>query len=334
MGTGKQGIGLVIGDEYAVVLGTGSDLGEWAIREPAVVAPPSMSAQLELLLAGTEAVSAGTKPLYQHPRRRGYVPGDSLVARDLLAALFQTLRQEVPPANLAVATSPPVVVLTHTASAVAADVVAQAAAQAGWGKVRIVSELAALAALEAVAHHFTGDEILVEAAERSWVHGAAFLPEASNGKWSLHLRALRAHPAAESPSRATPPDELVLARGGACIAAHAIHFAVDEGLPLTWGLLGPDGRLLPLGLVRPESRLVRAFHPPGPDGALIHLAVGCQAESAACQIVLRAFLDPIGTDPAPWLLTVETGRSHEGEVRVATGDGTTVVHEPFRIRLP
>lgn len=328
----------MIGDTVAVAAGLAPDGTEWRVAQPVAVCPPSGSATVELLLAGDEAEAAGVGSLLAAPRRWGYVTGSAAVAGDLLAALLSTVRQQVPPAWLERPSYPPVLVLSHRVTAAAAEVVAQAAMDAGWGRVRIVSELAALAALQLT---LADEETVSVACEHgAWVDEATFAGVPAEGGYLLALTALTAQrgggsqPPSGPPSeaqlaRGTPPVEAQLARGGARLAAcqERVTLTVAPELPLMIGLVADDGAAVVLGPAGEPARYMRALQPPHPDGSLIRL-------TAAGQVLFEAVVEPIADDAGPWLLQADVAEGGRGDISVTAADGTTLVNRPFLIRLP
>ncbi|MDB4897839.1 MAG: hypothetical protein JWN15_4101 [Firmicutes bacterium] len=343
----RQGIGLVIGDTAAVAAGLAPDGTEWSVAQPVAVCAPSSSATVELLLAGDEAKTAGLGPsLLAAPRRWGYVTGSPDVARDLLAALLSTVRQQVPPACLERPSYPPVLVLSHRVTAAAAEVVAQAAMDAGWGKVRIVSELAALAVLQASLTD--GETVSVACVDGAWVQEATFAGRPTDGGYVLELAALTAQrggvspPPSEAPSPAPtePPNEVYLARGGAPVETdlarggarlaacqEQVTLSVAPEFPLMIELVADDGAVVVLGPAGEPARYVRALQVPDPDGSLIRL-------TAVGQILFEAVVEPVSDDAGPWLLQADVAEGRRGEIRLTAADGTIVVNRPFLIRLP
>jgi hypothetical protein len=336
----RQGIGLVIGDTAAVAAGLAPDGTEWSVAQPVAVCAPSSSATVDLLLAGDEAKAAGLgssllvgdeaaaaglgPSLLVAPRRWGYVMGSADVARDLLAALLSTVRQQVSPACLERPSYPPVLVLSHRVTAAAAEVVAQAAMDAGWGKVRIVSELAALAALQL--SFIDNETVSVACGHEAWVDEATFAgTQAAEGGYLLELAALSAGRRQEGGA----PGEADLARGGARLAAcqEQVTLSVAPDLPLTIGLVVDDGAVVVLGPAGEPARYVRALQVPHPDGSLIRL-------TAAGQVLFEAVVEPVPDDAGPWLLQADVAEGRRGELRVTAADGTIVVNRPFLIRLP
>lgn len=348
----RQGIGLVIGDTVAVAAGLAPDGTEWRVAQPVAVCPPSGSATVELLLAGDEAEAAGVGSLLAAPRRWGYVTGSAAVAGDLLAALLSTVRQQVPPAWLERPSYPPVLVLSHRVTAAAAEVVAQAAMDAGWGRVRIVSELAALAALQLT---LADEETVSVACEHgAWVDEATFAGVPAEGGYLLALTALTAQrgggsqPPTELPgppdteprsqpappseahlARGTRPVEAQLARGGARLAAcqERVTLTVAPGLPVMISLVADDGAAVVLGPAGEPARYMRALQPPHPDGSLIRL-------TAAGQVLFEAVVEPVPDAAGPWLLQLDVAEGGRGDISVTAADGTTLVNRPFLIRLP
>lgn len=319
-----QGIGLAIGDAQAVVAGVGADL--WQYSEPALVCAASNTAHVELLLAGEEAKSAGLEPLLRTPRRWGYLPGEPAVATELLAALLTTLRQRVPPPLLARPGLAPALALPHTLGATAAAVVVRAAALAGWGEVRLVSELAALAAAQAAP---AGSQVVVRAGDRQWVHQATF--RQASGEL-LELTGLQTLPGAGG-----APDPAALAAGAArlALAPAGRSLRLGPAVKLQLGLAGA-GAVVPLGPLPPAGRLVRALCPPPDDGVHLQLLVGCQDEVAACQPLAEAFLEPqcAAERAQPWLLTVTLGEGLQGELEIRRPGGASPLRHALRIRLP
>lgn len=326
MDISQQGIGLAIGDQEAVVAGLNRDGREWIVRMPSVVSAPSRAAGVELLLAGHEAAAAGMEPLLRAPRRWGYLPGEPEVARVLLAALLATMRQQGIPRETA---GQPVVALPHTVGATAADILAGAALDAGWGEVCLVSELAALAAFG-----LREGETRVSAFGGRWVHQAHFRTTREGRATRLALQRLEAALAA-SPEL-PPPDAAALARGAAWISAAgpALHLGVAPEVPLMIGLIGSGDAFLPLLRVGETARVVRALAPPPADGVLLQVAAAAfvEGEARGYQVLAEGFLEP--DVPGPWLLIFQGLDGLSGEVAVQSPSGATVLQKRFRIRLP
>ncbi|MDF2630860.1 MAG: hypothetical protein K0R39_4691 [Symbiobacteriaceae bacterium] len=326
-----QGIGLAIGDDFAVAVGFGGEEG-WEVAEPAVVCPPSPGSPVELLLAGREAQAAGQAPLLQSPRRWGYIPGEPAVAKELLTALLMTLHQQILPDLLAQPAFPVVIALSHTLPATVASVMAEAAKAAGWGEVRIVSELAAMAGL-----HFTPGEpgmVQVDVADRRWRHEGSFQVMLDAGTHRLILESLRSERSQETEP---PPSAHHLARGAARLSAlgPALRLERGQSLPLVLGIALPSGEVLSVGEAAGGEKLVRALTLPDPEGALLRLAVGCQPEAGACQIAGEVIMEPDPTDAdGPWLLTAQLGAAGLGQAELHRPDGTSVWRQPIEVRLP
>ncbi len=314
------GIGLAIGDETTCAAGT-TAAGDWLVSQPSWVSVPGPAARVELLLAGDEAKAAGQEPLLRHPRRWRYVRGEATVGRELLAALLRTLHQCVPPARLA--GMPVALALNHTVSAARAALLREAAAMAGWGEVRLVSELAALAALQ------PGPEARVAASEGSWLYQARFRCEAG---CNLALTGWDTLPAA--PGSAVPQPE-VLAAGAARLAG-APAPTLDPNLGLQVGLVTGPEQVSPLQQGAGPGESLRALQPPDRSGMLVQLVAGPpNAPPRTCQLLAEAFLPGRTRRPGqPWLLHVALGADRAGHWAVRDEGGVTLAGDSFQIRLP
>jgi hypothetical protein len=255
------------------------------------------------------------------------------VATELLAALLATLRQQVPPASLERPARPPVLALAHTLSGRQAELVTRAAARAGWGEVRVVSELAALAALQAPPQ--AQAKVAVSMAGDGLLHTGHFSVQTDAGLslvWE-RLESARA-PGAAGPG---PDDERNVARGAARLALGAPFAGVTlaDALPAELALNRTEGAPISLVPAGRPGRLVRALCPPPPDGAMLEL-VAC-AGGKPFQLVAQVPLEPTGAPAqggAPWLLTLTVISPLQGRLQVQTESGASVAEQAFSIRLP
>lgn len=321
-----QGIGLAIGDEVAVVAGRSPRRGEWQRSEPAVVAPPSDARRVEVLLAGREALAAGVDPLLDKPRRYGYVTGEAAVATQLFAALLGTLRQQVPPDLLAEPSYPVVLARPHTVPAAVTDVLVEAAAAAGWGRVEVVSELTALAANAA-----SGGLRQVRCAAGEWVHEARF----EDGDGLLCLSALQSVRAQAGRGDLAPAETVAMGAARLAGPVGRPRAVLDPRLPLRIGMVAGQGRVMFLAPALRPGQFIRALRPPPAQGTRLRLVAGCQEEAPACQLLADLFLPaPRGRSDAPWLLSLAVGPDLSGSVSVTAPGLGEVAARPFRIHLP
>lgn len=331
----QRGIGLAMGDQLVMATGQTTAGAWWSRSEPALVCGASMAAELQVLLAGREAVTAGVAPLLQAPRRRGYTGSDPALIRELWIALWTTLRQQLPADAVEPDASRTVLSLPHTTPAAAADLVAEAARQAGWGEVVVVSELLALAAAQAEGSAAAG-EVSVKSYDRGWEHQAdwSVCMEEGTPRFSLERLTSRLVGAGEA---GPAPAEEVLARGAALLAAQEGQVgAIGSALRVQLGVAQGSGQVLPLVELRPGAQVVRAFQPPPVDGALLRFVAGLQPDLAACQTVAETWVERAPADRAgePWLLRIHCSAGLSGELILEPPGDRPPIQMPFAVRLP